>query len=425
MEDYIRSLARINGASITDRDRPANYPFPGFGSIRFLTVDSVPGCDPRAEFPHATRDRAVPTGIYVYKTVWDNIRARGIEVRLSSPALRLITSPRGEVRGVWIGGTDGPRAVAARRGVVLACGGFESDPELQKQYWQIGPLPAQILTHTGDGIRMAQDVGAELWHMWHLHGVYGFRHPDPDFPFGIRVKFLPDWTPGEYQANAKLLYIKVDQQGRRFTNEYPPYMHDTGYRPYETFDPITQTFPYIPAWLIFDEEGRKLYQLGQVIFNDPDVKAYDWSRDNLAEVENGILRKADTIVELAALIDVPAETLQATIDRWNAGVDAGCDEDFQRPPTTMVKVATPPFYVGQVWPMVTNTQGGPTHDARQRVLSPFGSPIPRLYAAGELGGLWGFLYQAGGNVSECFVGGRIAGRDAASLPAWDARMQAA
>ncbi len=51
--------------------------------------------------------------------------------------------------------------------------------------------------NTGDGIRMAQDLGAELWHMWHYHGCYGFKHPDPDYPVAIRVKRLPDWFPGK------------------------------------------------------------------------------------------------------------------------------------------------------------------------------------------------------------------------------------
>ena len=52
----------------------------------------------------------------------------------------------------------------------------------------------------GDGILMSQEVGAALWHMWHYHGVYGFKHPDPDYPFGIRPKRLPDWIPGERRA---------------------------------------------------------------------------------------------------------------------------------------------------------------------------------------------------------------------------------
>ena len=68
---------------------------------------------------------------------------------------------------------------------------------MQRQFWQEKPvLNAAYMGNTGDGIRMAQDVGAALWHMWHYHGVYGFKHPDPGYPFGIRPKRLPDWIPG-------------------------------------------------------------------------------------------------------------------------------------------------------------------------------------------------------------------------------------
>ena len=63
--------------------------------------------------------------------------------------------------------------------------------------------------------------------------------------------------------------------------------------------------------------------------------------------------------------------------------------------------------------MISNTQGGPRHDPLQRVLDPFGTPIPGLYVAGELGSVWGSLYLVGGNLAECFVTGRIAGREAA------------
>ena len=87
--------------------------------------------------------------------------------------------------------------------------------------------------------------------------------------------------------------------------------------------------------------------------------------------------------------------------------------------TSMVKIATPPFYYAEVWPICSNTHGGPVHDAEQRVIDAFGQPIPRLYAAGELGGVFGHLYMSGGNLAECFVGGWTAGRNAARLPDWD------
>ena len=75
----------------------------------------------------------------------------------------------------------------------------------------------------------------------------------------------------------------------------------------------------------------------------------------------------------------------------------------------MMPIAAPPFYGAPVWPVVSNTQGGPVHDARQRVVNVFGAPIQRLYAAGELGSAFGHLYMSGGNIAECFVSGRIAG----------------
>jgi succinate dehydrogenase/fumarate reductase flavoprotein subunit len=79
----------------------------------------------------------------------------------------------------------------------------------------------------------------------------------------------------------------------------------------------------------------------------------------------------------------------------------------------MIAIAVPPFYAIQVWPVVSNTQGGPVHDERQRVLDVRGAPIPGLFAAGELGSFFGHIYLLGGNITEAIVGGRIAGREAA------------
>lgn len=78
-------------------------------------------------------------------------------------------------------------------------------------------------------------------------------------------------------------------------------------------------------------------------------------------------------------------------------------------------IAQPPFSAARVWPIVSNTQGGLPLDEQQRVLDPFGEPLPRLYVAGELGSLFGHLYISGGNYSECLIGGRIAGLNAARL----------
>ena len=127
---------------------------------------------------------------------------------------------------------------------------------------------------------------------------------------------------------------------------------------------------------------------------------------------------AGALGELAAALGLDPAAMQASVARWNELCAAGRDEDFGRPPGTMAPIDTPPFYGAPIWPVVSNTQGGPVHDARQRIVNAFGGPIPRLYAAGELGSAFGHLYLSGGNIAECFVSGRIAGAGAAALPAW-------
>jgi succinate dehydrogenase/fumarate reductase flavoprotein subunit len=85
----------------------------------------------------------------------------------------------------------------------------------------------------------------------------------------------------------------------------------------------------------------------------------------------------------------------------------------------MMPIATPPYYVVEAWPIVNNTQGGPEHDVKQRVLDPMKEPIPRLYVAGEISSIYGHLYLEAGNITECFVAGKIAGTNAAQEQPWE------
>ncbi len=415
LEERLRALARINGAKLVVLERPANYPFPGWDVFRFLEVESVPGFDPRAEYPHA---RSLRAGINAFKVVDDNVKARGIEVRYSCEARRLLRGAGNEVQGLecLVGGVA--TRLLARRAVILACGGFESAADLQRQYWQFHPvLPGATRGNTGDGIRMAQEAGADLRHMWHFHGSYGFRHTDPEYIFGIRSKKLPDWTPsGVLETDVAMSWILVDQDGRRFMNEYEPYVHDTGHRPFDRYDPTRMRFPAMPAFMLFDEDGRRMYPVAKSFVNDPYVEPYEWSHDNLKEVGLGILERAGSVEELARAMRVPERALRETLDRWNAQCASGEPDELGRPDRSRRPVAKAPFYFGRMWPVVSNTQGGLAHDVAQRVLNPFGEPIPRLYVAGELGSIWGFLYLSGGNLAECFVSGRIAGEKAADHP---------
>jgi succinate dehydrogenase/fumarate reductase flavoprotein subunit len=408
LADYVRQLAAATGARVSVRDHVANYPLPGTDTFGFVYIEEVPGFDAAAEFPFV---RGSADGARLFKVVREEVRRRGgITVRLASAAERLLRGPSG-VAGVMVGG----RVIAARRGVVLACGGFEGDAQMQLQFWQIKPvLSAAVRSNTGDGIRMAQAVGAGLWHMWHFHGSYGFRHPDPQFPFGIRLKRLPDWVPGRgLREDVVMSWILVDRRGQRFMNEYEPYMQDTGHRPFEAFDPVLQDYPRIPSLLIVDAQGRKRYPLAAPTWHDAAV-AERWRGTTPAEMDAAILTEAPTIAALAEATGLDPDALSETVAEWNAACASGEDGAFGRPPGSMLPIGTPPFYGAKVWPVVSNTQGGPVHDAEQRVLDAFGEPIPRLYAAGECGSVFGHLYMSGGNLAECFIGGRIAGRAVAA-----------
>lgn len=423
MEQEINTLAAVSKATVETKEMRGNYPLPGAEAFLDSKITHVPGCDDLGStYPHVMA-RPSASGWRMFKVLEDNIarRADAIDVRYEFAAERLIANSRREVIGVSFKSKDGRVVtVKARRGVVLACGGFEANEEMKRQFWEKAPvLTATSTSNTGDGIRMAQDLGADLWHMWHYHGSYGFKHPDSRYPVAIRVKRLPDWFPGDEQStHVKMCWIVVDQDGRRYMNECTPYTQDTSHRPMEFFDTVRQIFPRLPSYLIYDENGRKMYQIGAPTYNKKGL-AFSWSEDNQREVELGIIKKAETVEELARLIQVQPAAMNSTLDRWNERCKQQCDEEFGRPPGTMVKIDTPPYYMGEVWPVVSNTQGGPVHNPRQQIINVFSEPIPRLYAAGELGSAFGYLYLSGGNLAECLVTGKIAGAGAAALPAWD------
>jgi succinate dehydrogenase/fumarate reductase flavoprotein subunit len=418
---YFEKLARVCGATINRRQADGNYPFPGTKTFGYVSIDHVPGLDAERTYPFVSSYVPIhrAAGVRLFKVLEDNVSSRRLRIALSTAAARLITGAQGEICGVVAQRDGRVLAIKARRAVVLACGGFEANPEMQRQYWQEKPvLNAAYMGNTGDGILMAQAVGAALWHMWHYHGVYGFKHPDPAYPFGIRPKRLPDWIPGERaRPDVKVPWIIVDRHGRRYMNEYQPYTQDTTWRAMAVFDGQSMTYPRIPSYMIMDEPGRGAYPVASPTFNDRRFK-FAWSEKTLRELESRILRKCNSHSELAAAMKMREEVLAATIAQWNAACEAGEDTVYGRPPTSMLKIATPPYYCAEVWPVCSNTHGGPVHDAEQRILNAFGEPIPRLFAAGELGGVFGHLYMSGGNLAECFVGGWTAGRNAALLTPW-------
>ncbi len=282
---------------------------------------------------------------------------------------------------------------------MLACGGFEADPELRDTYL---PLPLVSVGHqgnTGDSLTLAAQAGAALWHMSAFFGWFAFVHPDHLAGFTLDVH-----APS---------FIYIDADGHRFADETGWEVHDK-VRCATTYLPRRTNRPHQPGHIVFDEKARQAGPLNGIVGTPND---YVWSADNTAEVMQGWIKRGSSAEELAAATALPVESLTATLHAYERAVRAGYDNEFGRAAPTLVALE-PPLYAIEMWPGVATASGGPRRDAGARVLRPGGDPIPGLYAAGAAGSVWGHLTEHGGGLTDAIVFGRIAGSQAAaSVPA--------
>ena len=323
----------------------------------------------------------------LYKLLQDNVAKRDIDVLFEARARHLIQDPyTKEILGVQFEKDGQMVNVRATNGVVLATGGFEANQEMIQNFLQQPYVyVVAAIYNEGDGIKMAQEVGADLWHMSNSAG----------FSWG----FQPEGQPTAVRSLTLNKGIIVGPTGERFMNETTSSRHgkiNYGGRWIAMPTPL-------PAYYIFDEAARLA---GPVSRN--------WSEGNVDEIEKGWIVKADTVAERAEKIGLDAETLQATLDKYNGFVDAGEDIQYGRNPETLVAVKEGPFYALEIGPTMLNTQGGAKRNEKAEVLDVNGNPIPHLYSAGEMGALFADMYNGGGNLGECVAFGRIAGANAAA-----------
>jgi succinate dehydrogenase/fumarate reductase flavoprotein subunit len=338
---------------------------------------------------------------------------RGIVPRTGMRAVELRTDG-GRVVGVRFETADGDVEVAARRGVVLATGGFEWDAELVRTFLR-GPLtrPASPPTNTGDGLRMAMRLGVALENMREAWWA-----PTIDVP-------KPGWGPGTATwlingERTRPRCIMVNGRGERFANESVNY--NAFGAAFHVIDVTTFEYVNHPAWMIFDQGYWTSYGLAGIRGTEP---APEW------------LTRADSLPELAATIGVPAEALAATVARWNKHAAEERDPDFGRggsavdkwwgdprfgdgPAATIGPLDSAPYYAVQVHSGALGTKGGPKTDLDGRVLDVDHRPIPGLFAAGNAMGVgaMGMTYGgAGGTLGPALVWGYLAGRSAAETPA--------
>ena len=315
-----------------------------------------------------------------------------ITVWLESPATKLVQDPETKtITGVVVEHEGAETTIGANSGVVLCCGGFECNPEMIQTYLGFPNLvPKGGLYNKGDGIRMAQEVGADLWHMsnYEIFGIFGGYVPKTEVGKRYPMTVL-------YASAGSI--IGVDEDGLRFAREGEWWSRHGHVRRDGGWHMANTSFA---PFMVFDEAQKALLEEGGQISDEA------WA-DTIS---------ASSVEELAEKMGVPAENLAGTIERYNGYAEAGFDPEQQRDPATMKPLdLSGTIYANPLSPSVLNTQGGPRRNAKSQVVDVNGEPIPHLYSVGECGGITTHLYEGGGNLSECIAFGRIAGTNVVEL----------
>ncbi len=308
-----------------------------------------------------------------------SLRKRKVPILFNASIVN-VNGDRNGVTGarITVGGKD--MLVKARRGVVLATGGYARNTQFRKMFMP-QPVPVHSLSYEGnhgDGVAIGASLGAALTPERASSGLWA----------PVSVTTRPDGSKGLFPHlvldRAKPGLIAVNAAGRRFVNEAASY-HDF----VEAMFEANRQAPSIPAWLICDAAFMKKYGLGVIYPGHRHVDSF---------VESGYLVSAPTLVELAQKIASDPVQLRSTVARYNHFAETGVDIDFAKGETELNRfngdaghtpnpcigpIAVAPFYALAVWPADIAVSTGLATDKDARVLATDGKPIPGLYACGN------------------------------------------
>jgi len=328
----------------------------------------------RTAWSFASRAKLLCMGQALVAPLRLSLHELGVPVWLNTGVEQLIVRD-GRVVGVTAQKEGQPIRILARRGVVLAAGGFAHNQEMREKY-QRAPISAEWTSaspgNTGDAIRMGLELGAaldlmeEAW--W---GPSSLPPGEPPFFHLVERSY-----PGS---------IMVDSAGMRFTNEAASYI-DVVHAMYARNREETVS---IPAHLVMDQRFRNHYPFGPML---------PGRKPPAAHLQSGYLKVADTLEELAKQAGVDPRGLLDTVARFNEFAREGKDLDFYRgesvydryygdptvkPNPCLAPLEKPPFYAVELFPGDLGTKGGLVTDEHARVLREDGSPIEGLYATGN------------------------------------------
>ena len=348
---------------------------------------------------HTTYDYTMVHNGWFDAALWKILRQKvldrsdDIDVWYEARACHLIQDPETKViKGVQII-KDGQKInVLAKKGVILTTGGFENNKEMIQNYLGVPKLsPLGTLYNKGDGVRMAEEVGAKLWHMWNYEALGLLHGLSFDTPDGERSQLFLGWP----ELNNGSIFMVADD-GMRYFNETEGNRHGHIFDHSQWRIPKTQEKPY----LIFDQTQFEDMK------NNPDL--YSNIKDRIIS--------ADSVEKLAKITGLDLDGLKKQIRIFNQAVVSGEDIQFNRTTNTMRKFSDGPVHAIKMAYNVLNTQGGPERNTKAEIIDTNNQPIPHLYGAGELGGICANQYQGGGNLAECLIFGKIAGEQAAAVP---------
>lgn len=307
-----------------------------------------------------------------------SLDARGVPLWRHTRLCDLLRDGDGPVVGAVVEQQGRRLRIGARRGVILAAGGFERSAELRARYLAGSPDPAwsgSQANNTGDALVAAMRVGAGTLRM-----DSAWRAPALPVPgeASARPNFLERSLPGA---------IIVNQAGRRYMNESLDY-HQAGQAMIDCDRPGAGTSP---SFILFDSLYKWRYPMGPVMPMLPVAL--------LPAAVKSILVSGRTIAELAGRLGLDPPTLEATVARFNAQADAGVDADFHRgetaydrlfgdprvsPNPTLMAIRRAPYFAVRIYPGDIGTNGGLRTDAHGAVLDGSGIAIAGLYATGNV-----------------------------------------
>lgn len=283
------------------------------------------------------------------------------------------------------------RRILGRGGVVIATGGFSRSAEMVERFApQLRDAkPMGGYGNTGDGIRMAWALGADLVDMGYAKGTFGAPTATP---LPGKEEIAPRLVSAMYRGA-----IIVGADGKRFVDESISYKA-IGDRCLEQ--------PGAKAFQIFDQQVMDQ--------SSPLPTVVDFR----AALEAGLLRQADSIEALADDLGIDVGNLRVTVDAYNGAIDGKQPDEFGRTSLSTgygkpTRIERAPFYGLACTTGLTSTYCGLHTDTEARVLDVFGSPIAGLYATGEvMGGFHGETYMSGSSLAKGCIFGRLAARDA-------------